>query len=300
MPRERLLHLLGVAADCLPVVEGATGPRNELEGRIVANLFLENSTRTRGSFTVAAHRLGATTVDLLGSSSSASKGETLLDTAANVAAMGVDAIVMRCSASGGPYQVAEHLDLPVINAGDGRHEHPTQGLLDTFAITAHLGRTDLSGLHVAICGDVASSRVARSGVYALTSLGADVTLIGPPTLAPGSLEGLLNGLDNPGQVRVFSDLDAVLPTLDVLMMLRIQFERHAGGGVPADYRTHWALTKDRAMCLPEHAVVMHPGPVNRGLELDAEVCDGPASLVLRQVTGGVATRMAVLLDCLQA
>lgn len=298
MPHERLLNLLDAAADCLPVVCGEAPPRDDLQGRIIANLFLENSTRTRCSFTVAAQRLGAGTVDLLGGTSSSTKGESLLDTTANVAAMGVDAIVLRCSASGGPAAAADALDLPIINAGDGRHEHPTQGLLDAFAIVHHFDRTDLGGMHVAICGDVAASRVARSGVYALTQLGADVTLVGPPTLAPMSLEGLLDGLDNPGRVRVVTDLDAVLPTVDALMLLRIQFERHGGGGVPSDYRAHWGLTEERAAELPEHAIVMHPGPVNRGLELDATVCDADHSVVLQQVTGGVAMRMAVLLDCL--
>ena len=300
MPRERLLHLLESAEAFLPVVDGSETPRDDLAGRLIANLFLENSTRTRCSFSVAAQRLGAGTLDLLGSTSSSSKGESLVDTAANIAAMGVDAIVLRCSASGGAAMVAEHLDLPIINAGDGRHEHPTQGLLDALSLVRHRGSTDLGGMHLAIVGDVDTSRVARSAVYAMTSLGCDVSLIGPASLAPDSMAGLLEGLDDTGRgtLRVLHDLDSVLPGLDAIMLLRIQFERHGGGGVPGDYRAKWGLTEARCAQLPDHAVVMHPGPVNRDLELDAVVCDGPRSLVLNQVQSGVAVRMAALLDCL--
>ena len=298
MKRERLLHLLDAAGDLLPIVKGQSPSRDDLDGRIIANLFLENSTRTRCSFSVATRRLGGFTIDLLGSTSSESKGESLLDTAANIAAMGVDAIVMRCSASGGPAMVASALDLPIINAGDGRHEHPTQGLLDAFAIVRQFETTDLKDHRIAIVGDVASSRVARSNVYALASLGADITLVGPPTLAPKAMANLLDGLDMPGRVQTATSLDQVLPSMDVVMLLRIQFERHGGGGVPSDYAQHWGLTEARAACLQDHAVIMHPGPVNRGVELDASVCDGPRSLVLDQVSGGVAMRMAVLLDCL--
>lgn len=300
MPRERLLHLLEQAGALLGVVEGVDDPPRRLDGCIVANLFLENSTRTRCSFSVAAQRLGAGTVDLLGSTSSSSKGETLFDTGANVAAMGVDAMVLRCGLDGGATMLAEQLDIPVLNAGDGRHEHPTQGLLDAFALSRHLGTTDFSGQHLAIVGDIASSRVARSGVFAMTMLGADVTLIGPPALVPTEMGDLLDGLDaaGRGRLRITHDLDAALPSLDAIMMLRIQFERHGGDAVPEDYREQFALTTARAQCLPDHAVVLHPGPVNRDLELDSGVCDGPRSLVLDQVRGGVAVRMAALLDCL--
>ena len=298
MPLDRMLGLFETARACMPVVTGDAAPRSDLAGKIIANVFLENSTRTRCSFTAAAHRLGATTIDLLGGTSSASKGETLLDTCANVAAMGVDGLVIRCSDTCGPAAVAGALGLPVLNAGDGKHEHPTQGLLDAFTITEHLGRTDLAGLRVGICGDVATSRVARSNVFALTRLGADVTLMGPPTLAPDDMATLIDGLDMPGTVRVVHEFDPHLEQFNVLMVLRIQFERHGGGGVPDDYRLHWGLTADRAEHLPEDAIVMHPGPVNRGTELDDAVCDGPRSLILQQVTGGVAVRMASLLDCL--
>jgi aspartate carbamoyltransferase catalytic subunit len=302
MPHERLLELLGSAAAMRPVVDGVVPSRNDLDGCIVANLFLENSTRTRCSFSVAAQRLGAGTIDLLGGTSSASKGESLVDTAANIAAMGVDAIVLRCNASGGAALVAEQLDIPVLNAGDGRHEHPTQGLLDALTLVQHCGSTDLSSMHLAIVGDLATSRVARSAVYAMTALGCNVTLVGPEALVPDTLAGLLEGLHpvQRGTLRIARDFDSILPTLDAIMMLRIQFERHGGGGVPGDYRAQWGLTASRARLLPKHAVVLHPGPVNRDLELDAAVCDGPRSLVLNQVTNGVAVRMASLLDCLAA
>ena len=300
MPRERLLNLLSSAEALLPVVNGSSPSLDALTGRVIANVFLENSTRTRCSFSMAAQRLGAGTIDLLGGTSSSSKGEGLVDTAANIAAMGADAIVLRCSASGGAAMVAAELDLPVINAGDGQHEHPTQGLLDALAIVQHRGTMDLSGMHVAIVGDVATSRVARSAVYALTALGCDVTLMGPESLAPDTMGELLEGLDatGRGKLGIARDLDAALPGLDAIMMLRIQFERHGGTGVPSEYRAHWGLTEARASQLPSHAVVLHPGPVNRDLELDSVVCDGPRSLVLNQVQGGVAVRMAVLLDCL--
>ena len=251
---------------------------------------------------MAAQRLGAGTVDLVGSTSSASKGETLLDTACNVAAMGVDAIVLRCSEDGGASMVAAEVGCSVLNAGDGQHEHPTQGLLDALAITQHLGTKDLTGLQVGIVGDIASSRVARSAVFALTTLGAHVTLIGPPSLVPDALASMCDGLEGAGRghLCVAHDLDSLLGQLDVVMMLRIQFERHGGDSVPDDYRAKWGLTEDRAQQLRDGAVVMHPGPVNRDLELDSVVCDGPRSLVLDQVRGGVAVRMAALLDCLGA
>jgi aspartate carbamoyltransferase catalytic subunit len=296
MPRERLVGLLESASSLLPVVTGESGPRDALAARVIANLFLENSTRTRVSFTVAAHRLGATTVDLLGSTSSASKGETLVDTARNVAAMGVDAIVIRCGASGGAHLVSRHVDCPVINAGDGTCEHPTQGLLDALALTQALGSLDLTGCTIGITGDIVHSRVARSAAYALTSIGADVILIGPPSMAPRSLEGLLAGLNQTGRgtVRVCEDFEGVLPILDAAMMLRVQFER--GAAITSDYAAMYGMTPARAARLPEGAFIMHPGPINRGLELDNETADGPRSIILNQVTSGVAVRMAVLLE----
>jgi len=294
--RERLLGLLESASMQLPVVQGEEAPSDTLAGRVIANLFLENSTRTRVSFTVAARRLGGQTVDLLGGTSSTSKGESLVDTARNVAAMGVDAIVVRCSASGGGHLVARHVDCPVINAGDGTCEHPTQGLLDMLSLTRALGATDLSGRTIGITGDIVHSRVARSAAYAATCLGGDVVFIGPPAMAPASLEGLAEGLESEGrgEIRVCHDLDAAIPHLDAAMMLRVQFER--GAAVTGDYRAMYGLTAARAAMLPEHAVVMHPGPINRGLELDDETADGDRSLVMDQVTCGVAVRMAVLLE----
>ncbi|MDP6986688.1 MAG: hypothetical protein QGG74_01465, partial [Phycisphaerales bacterium] len=202
MSRDRLIGLLESGAGFLPVATGEAAGHSQLEGCIIANLFLENSTRTRVSFTVAAHRLGANTVDLLGSTSSTSKGETLIDTARNVAAMGVDAIVVRCSASGGAHLIAEHVTMPVINAGDGTCEHPTQGLLDTLAITQSLDTVDLTGRTIGIVGDIGNSRVARSAAYAMTCLGADVVMIGPPGLVPSSFEALTDDLDGDrGQIR---------------------------------------------------------------------------------------------------
>jgi len=294
--RERLVGLLESAASLLPVVTGEARPRDALAGRIIANLFLENSTRTRVSFTVAARRLGATTVELIGSSSSASKGESLVDTARNVAAMGVDAIVVRCGASGGAHLVSRDVECPVINAGDGTCEHPTQGLLDALALTRGLGTVDLTDRTIGITGDIARSRVARSAAFAMTSLGADVVMIGPPSMAPASLAGLVDGLDDAGRgtVSVCHDLDAVLPILDAAMMLRVQFER--GAAITSDYASMYGMTEQRAALLPEGALIMHPGPINRGLELAAKTADGPRSIILDQVTCGVAVRMAVLLE----
>ncbi len=210
--------------------------------------------------------------------------------------MGVDAVVLRCAASGGAHLVADHIDCPVINAGDGTCEHPTQGLLDMLSLTRAIGTTDLSGRTIGITGDIVRSRVARSAAYAATCLGGDVVFIGPPAMVPSSMAGLLDGLDQParGSVRVCHDLDAALPHLDVAMMLRVQFER--GAAITGDYRAMYGLTQARASMLPEHAVLMHPGPVNRGLELDDDTADGDRSLIMDQVTCGVAIRMAVLLE----
>jgi aspartate carbamoyltransferase catalytic subunit len=264
-----------------------------LAGRIIANLFFEDSTRTRCSFTVAAHRLGATTVDLTGSGSSLSKGETLLDTALNLEAMGVDAMVVRSARSGTPHLVADAVACPVINAGDGRHEHPTQGLLDILTLRRRWG--DIAGRTVVIVGDIANSRVARSNLHGLTTLGADVVLVGPPALVPVSFMKITTG---PGRVSIEHDLDKTLSHADAVMMLRIQLERHdadGGGSVPPDYRRRYGLTVDRAASLAPEVLVMHPGPMNRGIEIDSEVADDPnRSVILEQVANGVAVRMAVL------
>ncbi|MHC4825921.1 MAG: aspartate carbamoyltransferase catalytic subunit [Planctomycetota bacterium] len=290
LPADQVLSLLDQAEQFLPVAFRSEPPLDLLAGGLVANLFFEDSTRTRCSFTVAAKRLGADTVDLTGSGSSLSKGETLLDTALNVEAMGVDAIVVRSPASGSPAMVARAVQVPVINAGDGQHEHPTQALLDIFTLRRRWG--DVAGRTVAIVGDIGHSRVARSNAFGLTTLGADVVLVGPPSLVPRSLEEISSG---PGRVTVSHDLDEVLGDVDAVMMLRVQLERQAGDGIPEDYRACYGLTVDRAVRLRPEVPVMHPGPMNRGVEIDSEVADDQArSVILRQVTQGVALRMAVL------
>lgn len=293
-----------------------------LRGKVVANLFFEDSTRTRLSFTLAAQRLSADVIDLTASASSVNKGETIADTALNVQAMGVDALIVRHRASGSASVVARAVRCAVINAGDGRHEHPTQGLLDIATLVEHrlaspgtpdeiarLERFDLTGLRVAIVGDIVSSRVARSNIAGLTALGAEVVCVGPPTLVPRSLEAL--------GCRVESDLDAVLPTVHAVNMLRIQFERHAESatgpakhegparGSPAfpsihEYVQGYGLTPVRARKLREDAIVMHPGPMNRGIEIADEVADGPKSVILKQVASGLGVRMAALYLCVAA
>ena len=290
-----MLSLLDESRDLLSIAGGESPAIDSLRNRTVATLFFENSTRTRLSFAMAGQRLGANVLDLNASTSSSSKGETLLDTAQNVQAMGVDGLVIRCSASGGPQLVADGVDIPVINAGDGRHEHPTQGLLDALALQEHLDKKTFDGLTIAIVGDVASSRVARSNVHCLTTLGADVVLTGPPSLVPDAMAELCEGDDaQQGAVRIEHDLDSILTSVDAIMMLRVQFERHGGEGLPADYVERFALTVARARQLKTGVPVLHPGPINRGTEIDPEVADGSRSLILKQVTCGVAVRMAVL------
>lgn len=286
--------LLDRAEAFIPAATGSAPAPDVLGGRLVANLFFEDSTRTRLSFEAAAARLGARTLALHGAGSSASKGETFLDTALNVEALGVDAIVVRTGLSGGPFQLAQHVGCPVINAGDGRHEHPTQGLLDCLTIRRALGR--ITGATVGIVGDIANSRVARSALHALTTLGASVRLIGPPTLLPRAFGSVARHGDS---VSISNDLDANLPDLDAIMMLRVQIERAAGGAIASDYRLQYGLTRERAARLPGHCIIMHPGPVNRGVEVDDDVADDRRrSQILRQVTHGVAVRMAVLERCL--
>lgn len=282
-----------------------------LKGTTIANLFFEDSTRTRTSFTNAAHRLRAHVSNLLGAFSSVTKGETLIDTARNVEAMGVHALVIRAKQAGAAALIAQHVACPVINAGDGKHEHPTQGLLDIYTLAEANGRLsdfNMKGLTVAIVGDVVSSRVARSNIAGLTALGAKVVCVGPAGLAPKSMESLGTG------VSVTHDLDEVLPKADAVMMLRVQFERHDGSGAGADpagkstsaiasvreYRSLFGMTAERAARLKRGAVVMHPGPINRGIELDPEVADGEHSVILRQVRVGVGVRMAVLEACAAA
>lgn len=290
LSRAEILEWLDFAEGFLDIARGSAPPQESLNGKIVANLFFEDSTRTRGSFTIAAKRLGADCIDLSGSGSSVSKGESIVDTALTVEAMGVDAIVLRAKPSGAPHLVARAVRIPVINAGDGRHEHPTQGLLDLLTMRRHLG--ELKGKTIAIVGDIINSRVARSNLHGLTTLGAQVHLIGPPSLAPASFEKIVAG---PGRVIVSHDLDAVLDDVDAIMMLRVQFERQGVGGISDDYRRLYGLSAQRAARLRPEAIIMHPGPMNRGLEIDGEVADDPERSVIReQVTNGVAVRMAVL------
>ena len=297
MPADELRTLLDEAEGFVEAAERGESSAL-LAGRLVANLFFEDSTRTRCSFTVAAARLGASTIDLTGSGSSLSKGESLLDTALNVEAMGVDAMVVRSGRSGTPHLIARSVGCPVINAGDGRHEHPTQGLLDILTLRRRWGL--LAGRTVVIVGDIANSRVARSNVHGLTTLGADVLLVGPPTLVPPSFTQIAAG---PGTVTVSHDLDEALPRADAVMMLRIQLERHDDGGtgsIPSDYRRLYGMTVDRAAGLNAEVPVMHPGPMNRGVEIDSEVADDPdRSVIMQQVTHGVAVRMAVLTRAIQ-
>ena len=271
---------------------------NELDGRIVANLFFENSTRTRCSFEVAAARLGAHPMNVSSTGSSASKGESLTDTARNIEAMGVDAIVLRTSLSGGVAMVADACEVPVINAGDGCHEHPTQALLDIFIMQEHLGTLD--GRRVAIVGDIVNSRVARSNLHGLTSLGADVVLVGPPTLLDNSFEQIVPA-ERSKQVQVAFELDEVLEAVDVVMMLRIQRERSQGGVIADDYRRLYGMTAERASRLREDQLLMHPGPVNRGVEMDGSVLDAvDRNVVLEQVAAGVSVREAVLVRAIPA
>jgi aspartate carbamoyltransferase catalytic subunit len=257
-----------------------------LRGRTVVNLFMENSTRTRISFELAAKRLSADVINFSASGSSVAKGESLKDTALTLQAMGADAIVIRHASSGAPAQLTRWVDAHVLNAGDGTHEHPTQALLDLYTMREKLGRLD--GLRVAIVGDVMHSRVARSLSFGLATMGAEVTLVGPPTLIPD---------DAPGWgVQVSYDLDAVVPKLDACYMLRVQRERQRLEYFPSvrEYARLFGLTRERAAMLPDHALIMHPGPMNRGVEIDSDVADLPGSVIEEQVTNGIAVRMALL------
>ncbi|MBM2623726.1 aspartate carbamoyltransferase catalytic subunit [Actinoplanes sp. LDG1-06] len=260
-----------------------------LRGRTVVNLFYEDSTRTRISFEAAAKRLSADVINFSAKGSSVSKGESLKDTALTLQAMGADAVVIRHPASGAPHRLAAWVDGSVVNAGDGTHEHPTQALLDAYTMRSRLGRLD--GLRVAIVGDVLHSRVARSNVLLLTTLGAEITLVGPPTLIPVDIAAALSP-----KTKVSYDLDSVLPDMDVVMMLRVQTERMQDSYFPSarEYSRRYGLDLARMRKLPEHAIVMHPGPMNRGMEITPEVADSSRSTIVEQVANGVSARMAVL------
>ena len=257
-----------------------------LRGKTVVNLFFEPSTRTRTSFELAAKRLSADIVNISESSSSIAKGETILDTIKNLEALKVDIIVIRHAAAGVPHLIARHADAAVINAGDGAHEHPTQALLDLLTIQEKKGRVE--GLNVTIIGDIAHSRVARSDIWGLTKLGASVTLCGPPTLVPSRFEEF--------GVKITWDVREAIREADVLMLLRMQHERQETQLVPSlrEYRLRYGIDRERLKHAKPDVLIMHPGPINRGVELDSSVADGPHSVILDQVTNGLAVRMAVL------
>lgn len=287
LSREKLVEVLDRAATFKKDGQLIAGKRDLLTGKTVLLLIFEPSTRTSMSFEIAARRLSADVLRFNGAHSSTTKGETLVDTARNIEAMGgIDVAVVRHSVPGAAQMLARSIDAAVVNAGDGAHEHPTQGLLDVMTIREVKG--DFEGLKVAIVGDIEHSRVARSDIFALTTLGADVTVCGPATLIPGEITDL--GVD------VCYDFDDLIPGMDVINMLRIQRERMSGPLLPSnrEYTKLFGLTHEREKRMKPDAVVMHPGPINRGVELDAEVADGERSVILQQVTNGVAVRMAVL------
>jgi len=263
-----------------------------LRGRVVVNAFFEDSTRTRTSFSLAASRLSADVIDFSEKGSSVSKGETLIDTARNIEAMGVDIIVIRHRAAGSAELLSRTVKCSVVNAGDGAHEHPTQGLLDLYTIRERFGT--IAGLKVAVVGDIVNSRVARSNLWALTKLGAEVILVGPPTLVPKAFEKL--------GAKVVHDFDSVIGSVDVINMLRIQFERIKTSQFPTvrEFTRFFGLTPDRFRRCKSDVFVMHPGPMNRGLEISSDIADGPQSGILQQVTNGLSVRMAVLYLVTQA
>ena len=286
LTRADVEEVLDVTDSMVEVSSRAIPKVPALRGRTVVSLFYEDSTRTRLSFDTAAKRLSADTMSFAVSSSSVNKGESVRDTIETIEAMGIDAVVVRHRSSGVPAQIAAWTDATVINAGDGWHQHPTQALLDSYTIRSHRGSLD--GLHIGIVGDIKHSRVARSNIEAFTRLGAHVTLVAPPTLLPASTA--------PWDVQVSHDLDAVLGSLDVCYLLRMQRERMTEALVPTlrEYTACYGLSAERADRLPDGALIMHPGPMNRGVEIASEVADRPDAVITEQVANGVAVRMAVL------
>jgi len=286
LSRQEIEFILTTAESFVEISERPIKKVPMMRGMTVVNLFFEPSTRTRTSFELAEKRLSADTVNISASTSATVKGETLKDTAKNLEAMSIDVLVVRHSASGAPHYLASVLGCPVVNAGDGAHEHPTQALLDLFTIKRRLGRFD--GLKLGIVGDILHSRVARSNIWGFTKLGAKVTVCGPPTLIPPGTETL--------GAEVSYDLDALLPSLDVLMLLRIQTERLSQCFFPSlrEYADFFGVTGERMKRAKKDIVVMHPGPLNRGVEITPDVADGPQSVILEQVKYGLAVRMAVL------
>ncbi|MCD6638788.1 MAG: aspartate carbamoyltransferase catalytic subunit [Nocardioides sp.] len=287
---EEIQTIFATAADMHDVQSREVKKLPALRGRTVVNLFFEDSTRTRSSFEIAGKWLSADVINISAKGSSTSKGESLRDTVQTVCAMGVDGLVMRHSASGAAHQVAGWVDAVVVNAGDGMHEHPTQALLDAYTLQRHLG--SLEGRHVVIVGDLTHSRVFRSNVLCLSKLGARVTVVAPPTLMPS---GIASWSEAAGFETSY-DLDEVLPTADAVMMLRVQRERMAGGYFPSprEYTVGYGLTRDRLALLKPDVPICHPGPMNRGLEIAADAADAAQSVVLEQVSSGLAVRMAVL------
>ncbi|MFC0039341.1 aspartate carbamoyltransferase catalytic subunit [Actinomadura rayongensis] len=286
LTRDDALLVLDTAEEMAQVADRTVKKLPTLRGRTVVNLFYEDSTRTRISFEAAAKRLSADVINFSAKGSSVSKGESLKDTALTLEAMGADGVVIRHGASGAPHRLARWVQGSVVNAGDGTHEHPTQALLDAFTMRRRLG--DLDGRRVTIVGDVLHSRVARSNVLLLATLGAEVTLVAPPTLFPVAVGSW--------PCEISYDLDAVLPKSDVVMMLRVQQERMNAAYFPTvrEYSRRYGLDAPRMARLPEHAIVMHPGPMNRGVEIAAEVADSVRSTIVEQVANGVSARMAVL------
>lgn len=286
LSREEITTVLDTAAGFQEVSTRSIKKVPALRGRVVVNLFFEDSTRTRTSFGLAAKRLSADTLDFSAKGSSTSKGESLADTARNIEAMGVDIVVCRHPAPGAPHFLSRVLDVGVINAGDGAHEHPTQALLDMFTIRERRGT--LAGLRILFVGDITHSRVARSNIFGLRTMGAEVGVCGPATLIPSHLADL--------DVAIHHDLDEALPAYDVVNLLRIQLERQGQNLFPSirEYARLYGINADRMARARPDVLVMHPGPVNRGVEITPEVADGDNSVILRQVTNGLATRMAVL------
>ncbi len=283
---DQIRMILDTAEPFKEVSERSIKKTPALRGKTIVNLFFEASTRTRISFEFAEKRLSADTVNVASQGSSVSKGETLVDTARNLEAMRIDMVVIRHHSSGAAKFLGERIRSNVINAGDGKHEHPTQGLLDLLTLRDRFGR--IEGLKVAICGDVLHSRVARSNIWGLLKLGAEVAVCGPPTLLP-------KGLNELG-VQVMHHIEDAIGWADALNVLRLQLERMEGGFVPSlrEYNRIFGVTKERLERAPRDLVIMHPGPMNRGVEIDSDVADGPHSVILPQVTNGVAVRMAVL------
>ncbi|GHC00538.1 aspartate carbamoyltransferase catalytic subunit [Cerasicoccus arenae] len=290
LSREELEMIYAKAEELKPTLKRSQKKQPILRGYTVVNLFMEPSTRTRLAFEIAATRLSADVITVSGNASSLVKGESLRDTAMNIQALNADIIIMRHSAAGSARYLSRCIDIPVINAGDGAHEHPTQALLDTFTLREKLGK-DLRGVKVTILGDILFSRVARSNIWALRKLGAEVTLAGPSTLVPKQFEHF--------GVTVIHDLREALRDADAVMLLRIQHERQSSTHFPSlgEYTSMFGLNEKRANWLKPGAIIMHPGPINRGVELDSVLADSKRSVILEQVTNGIAVRMAVLYLC---